>query len=238
MSGVLMDKETGKAIEVNGKQVTAETTFTPKESNGTIDVTFIVDTTKLEGKDIVVFEKLYYGNVEMSKHEDIKDKDQTITVPKIEIKTKVSEKTVDPKSNFTFKDTVSYSGLVPSYEYKMSGVLMDKETGKVIKVNGKQVTAETTFTPKEASGTIDVTFTVDTTSLAGKSIVVFEKLYYGNVEMSKHEDIHDEDQTFSVNVPKIQTKTGDNHLKIIIPLGIIMTFGLVYIGFYIKRKKY
>ena len=238
MSGVLMDKETCKAIEVDGKQVTAETTFTPKESSGTIDVTFTVDTTKLEGKDIVVFEKLYYGNVEMSKHEDIKDKDQTITVPKIEIKTKVSEKTVDPKSNFTFKDTVSYSGLVPNYEYKMSGVLMDKETGKVIKVNGKQVTAETTFTPKEASGTIDVTFTVDTTSLAGKSIVVFEKLYYGSVEMSKHEDINDEAQTFSVTVPKIQTKTGDNHLKVIIPLGIIMTFGLVYIGFYIKRKKY
>ena len=238
MSGILMDKETGKAIEVNGKQVTAETTFTPKESDGTIDVTFTVDTTKLEGKNIVVFEKLYYSNVEMSKHEDINDKDQTITVPKIEIKTKVSEKTVDPKSNFTFKDTVSYSGLVPNYEYKMSGVLMDKETGKVIKVNGKQVTAETTFTPKEASGTIDVTFTVDTTSLAGKSIVVFEKLYYGSVEMSKHEDINDEAQTFSVNVPKIQTKTGDNHLKVIIPLGIIMTFGLVYIGFYIKRKKY
>ena len=233
-----MDKETGKAIEVDGKQVTAETTFTPKESDGTIDVTFTVDTTKLEGKNIVVFEKLYYSNVEMSKHEDINDKDQTITVPKIEIKTKVSEKTVDPKSNFTFKDTVSYSGLVPNYEYKMSGVLMDKETGKVIKVNGKQVTAETTFTPKEASGTIDVTFTVDTTSLAGKSIVVFEKLYYGSVEMSKHEDINDEAQTFSVTVQKIQTKTGDNHLKVIIPLGIIMTFGLVYIGFYIKRKKY
>ena len=45
---------------------------------------------------------------------------------------------------------------------------MDKETGKPVEIDKKAVTAETTFTPKESSGTVDVIFSFDGTSLAGK----------------------------------------------------------------------
>jgi len=245
MKGTLMDKETSKVLEVNGKAVTAEAKFTPKTTDGTVDVTFTVDTTTLEGKDIVVFEKLYYGDVEFAKHEDINDKDQTINVPKIEIKTKVVNKdtnnqTADPKSKTTFIDTVSYKGLVPNYEYTMKGTLMDKETGKALELNGKVVTAEAKFTPKTTDGTVDVTFTVDTSNLNGKHLVVFEKLYYGNVEFAKHEDINDKDQTITMNVPKElpkKTQTGDNNKNIMIPLSLVTILGLGYVGLYIRKRK-
>jgi hypothetical protein len=41
---------------------------------------------------------------------------------------------------------VTYTGLTPGKEYKLTGTLMDKETGKPVQQDGKDVTAETTFT--------------------------------------------------------------------------------------------
>ena len=45
-----MDKETGKAIEQNGKAVTAETSFTATAAQGSVDLTFVYDSSVLEGK--------------------------------------------------------------------------------------------------------------------------------------------------------------------------------------------
>lgn len=56
----------------------------------------------------------------------------------IEIGTKATvegEKEVDPLDKVTLTDTVSYTGLVPGKEYKVTGVLMDKETGEKLLVN-------------------------------------------------------------------------------------------------------
>ncbi len=53
----------------------------------------------------------------------------------IEIGTKATvegEKEVDPLDKVTLTDTVSYTGLVPGKEYKVTGVLMDKKTGEKI----------------------------------------------------------------------------------------------------------
>ena len=57
-----------------------------------------------------------------------------------------------------------------------------------------QVTAEWEFTP-EASGTIELTYTLDASGLAGTSVVVFETLYLGDGEVASHADIEDENQT-------------------------------------------
>ena len=65
----------------------------------------------------------------------------------------------------TITDTVEYSGLTAGQEYTLKGVLMDKETGEPLLVNDQQVTSEATFTPAEASGTIDVLFTFDASAL-------------------------------------------------------------------------
>ena len=208
-TGVLMDKETGEKLLVDGKEITAETVFVPETKNGSVDVTFIFDATGLHGKEIVVFEDLYRENVLLAIHADINDEGQTIKVKNPEIGTTASfegEKEIDPLDKVTLTDTVSYKDLTPGKEYRVTGVLMDKSNGKELLINGEKVTAEATFVATEASGSVDVTFIFDATGLHGKGIVVFEDLYRENVLLATHTDINDEGQTVKIKNPEIGTQ--------------------------------
>ena len=217
-TGVLMDKETGEKLLVDGKEITAETVFVPETKNGSVDVTFIFDATGLHGKEIVVFEDLYRENVLLATHADINDEGQTIKVKNPEIGTTASfegEKEIDPLDKVTLTDTVSYKDLTPGKEYRVTGVLMDKSNGKELLINGEKVTAEATFVATEASGSVDVTFIFDATGLHGKEIVVFEDLYRENMLLATHADINDEGQTIKIKNPEIGTKaTADGKKEI------------------------
>ncbi len=209
VSGVLMDKETGEALLVNEQQITAELEFTPTSSEGTVELTYTFDGSALAGKSVVVFEDLYQGENVVASHADINDEGQTVNFGKPSIGTTATidgEKTAQPAKQITITDTVEYSGLTAGQEYTLKGVLMDKETGEPLLVNDQQVTSEATFTPAEASGTIEVLFTFDATGLEGKTVVVFETLFQGETEIAGHEDIEDEGQTVNfVEEPKIGT---------------------------------
>ena len=79
--GVLMDKSTGKAFLVDGKEVCSEVTFTPETSDGEVTVSFTFDGSVITADtEIVVFETLYRDETEIAVHADIDDKDQTVTV--------------------------------------------------------------------------------------------------------------------------------------------------------------
>lgn len=208
--GTLMDQESGKPIEIDGKPVTAETTFKPKKSSGSAKVTFTFNASSLKGKTIVVFEELYQEDLKLAVHADITDQDQTIYFP--EIGTTAKDKETDMNlsqadKEVTLVDTVAYKNLLPGEEYVMTGTLMDKETGKPVEIDKKEVTAETTFTPKESSGTVDVIFSFDGTSLAGKTVVVFESATYDGKEFATHADLEDKGQT--IYFPEIATTAKD-----------------------------
>ena len=209
VTGVLMDKETGEKLLVDSKKITAETVFVPETKNGSVDVTFIFDATGLHGKEVVVFENLYRENIEVAAHADITDDDQTIKIKTPAIGTTASfegEKEIDPLDKVTLTDTVSYKDLTPGKEYRATGVLMDKLTGKELLINGKKVTSEATFIAEKASGSVDVTFIFDATGLHGKEVVVFEDLYRENVLLATHADINDEGQTAKIKNPEIGTE--------------------------------
>ena len=209
LSGVLMDKETGEPLLIGDgeerAQVTSETTFTPSESNGTIDVLFTFDASALFNKSVVVFEKLYQGETEIASHEDIEDEGQTVSfieTPEIGTTATVDgQHTADPTGEITIVDVVEYTGLTPGQTYTVSGVLMDKGTGNALLVDGTEVTAETEFVAEESSGTVELTYTLDASALAGTTIVVFETLYQDGVEIISHADINDEDQTIEITEP-------------------------------------
>ena len=220
-TGVLMDKETGEKLLVDGKEITAETVFVPETKNGSVDVTFIFDATGLHGKEIVVFEDLYRENVLLATHADINDEGQTVKIKNPEIGTKATadgKKEIDPLDKVTLTDTVSYIGLVPGKEYKVVGVLMDKLTGEKLLVNGQEIIAETTFIAEAKNGSVDVTFVFDATGLHGKEIVVFEDLYRENIKVAAHADITDDDQTIKVKTPEIGTTASFEGEKEIDPL--------------------
>ncbi len=209
LKGVLMDKETGKPLLVNDQQVTSEATFTPAESNGTVDVLFTFDATGLEGTSVVVFETLFQGETGIASHEDIEDEGQSITFteqPRIGTTATVDGKhTTDPTGEITIVDVVKYTGLTPGNTYTISGVLMDKATGEPLLADNAEITAEVEFTPEAADGTVELTYTLDASALAGTTIVVFETLYSDGVEIAAHADINDENQTVEITEPEKPT---------------------------------
>lgn len=201
VTGVLMDKETGEKLLVDGKEITAETVFVPETKNGSVDVTFIFDATGLHGKEIVVFEDLYRENVLLATHADINDEGQTVKIKNPEIGTKA---TADGKKEITadkitITDVVSYKDLTPGKEYKLTGVLMNKATNDKLLIDGKEITAEATFTPKATTGEVEMTFTFDARELTAETeVVVFETLYRNGIEIAVHADIEDEGQTVKI----------------------------------------
>ena len=81
VKGILMDKATGKAFLIDGKELTSEVIFTPEESNGEIIVRFTFDGSKITKQtNFVVFEALYYDGTELVAHADIEDGGQTVTL--------------------------------------------------------------------------------------------------------------------------------------------------------------
>lgn len=201
VTGVLMDKETGEKLLVDGKEITAETVFVPETKNGSVDVTFIFDATGLHGKEIVVFEDLYRENVLLATHADINDEGQTVKIKNPEIGTKATadDKKEITADKITITDVVSYKDLTPGKEYKLTGVLMNKATNDKLLIDGKEITAEATFTPKAPTGEVEITFTFDARELTAETeVVVFEKLYRDGIEIAVHADINDKDQTVRI----------------------------------------
>ncbi len=209
LTGVLMDKATGNPLLIGENQVISEATFTPSEPNGTVDVLFTFDATGLEGKSLVVFETLFQGETTIAEHCDLEDEGQTITfteLPRIGTTATVDGSHIaDPTGEITIVDVVEYTGLTPGKTYTVSGVLMDKATGDPLLVDEAEVTAEVEFTPEEPSGTVKLTYTLDASTLAGTTIVVFETLYSDGVEIAAHADINDEAQTVEITEPEKPT---------------------------------
>ena len=202
VSGVLMDKATGKAfLDADGKEIKAETTFTPTQPTGTVTVEFVFNATGLHGKEVVAFETLYYEGIELATHAEINDEGQTVKIKNPEIGTKA---TADGKKEITadkitITDVVSYKDLTPGKEYKLTGVLMNKATNDKLLIDGKEITAEATFTPKATTGEVEMTFTFDARELTAETeVVVFETLYRDGIEIAVHADIEDEGQTVKI----------------------------------------
>lgn len=208
-TGTLMDAKTGEPVLINDKQVTAKTTFTPETSSGTVDVVFEFDGSSLAGKTTVVFESVTQDKKEIAVHADLEDGDQQIFFPEIATQANCPDTNTQmavPKKELTITDTVSYH-LIPNKEYKLTGTLMDKESGKSLQIDGKEVTSELTFTPEEAEGTVELSFTLDATALAGKTIVAFESVSYQDKEVAFHTQIDDAPQT--IYFPEIKTTAKD-----------------------------
>lgn len=219
------DTSTGKRAEGFKEAQTLD--FTAADSGkGDVTMTIDINTMELEGHKLVVYESLTLGDIKVAEHRDLTDKDQTVTVSdefEASIDTVATDKstggkTVMAASDAVILDKVSYDGLSPDQEYKLTTTVYDKATGK--KADVKEV--ETTFKPKESDGSIEVSIPVDGTKFTeGQSLVVYEKLTTKiadsessdsskkkTVTVAEHSDISDADQT--VTFVKMSTYlTGD-----------------------------
>ncbi len=248
IKGILMDKATGEPLLVNGKEVTAETTFvteTEDESgepvNGRVEMKFTFDASALEGKSVVVFETVYIDGKKVFTHADIEDKDQTVSFPRISTTADIDNgrKRAEEAKNLVIRDQVEYENLTPGEKYTVKGVLMDPKTGSPLLINGKQVTAEAEFIPENKNGSVEVSFAFDGTGLLepdqSMKVVVFETLYAENgEELAKHTEIDDEKQTVEIYKPKKPPKTGDGFNMILI---IVIGAATAFIAATLIRRK-
>lgn len=108
--------------------------------------------------------------------------------------------------NAVITDTVTVKNLKHGSEYRLEGVLMDRQANAfVFDKDGDEVKAETSF-----HGDVDkveMVFTFDASMYRGHDIVVFETLYEktdeGEKEAASHRDLTDRSQT--VSIPKAET---------------------------------
>ncbi len=207
IKGVLMNRETGEPLLINGEKVESSVKVTPKEECEDVDMEFVFDGSGYGGEQIVVFESLYYGETELTSHEDLDDDYQTVEMVHIQTfaaNNETMDKTLPLDQDVTIRDIVDYC-LKPGVEYRITGVLMDKETAAPYLVDGKPVEGEVIITPEERCGQVDMFFQINTTDLGGKEFVVFESLYIEDELIVEHKDFNNEDETVRVEVPAPNT---------------------------------
>lgn len=226
----------------------AQKAFTPNTADGSVDMTFPVNTEGMDGKELVVYELMFANDVIQASHVDITDKGQTVEVVSSSIGTTATDKTdgdhyLLPSTEAVVVDTVAYENLVPGKEYTLKGWLMDKAAGKQLVIDDKPVTSEIKFTPNNTSGTVDIEFKFDASKLTdGAELVAFEELYKDNVLVAEHKDIDDESQTVTIGEPPATpedgdyAKTGENLIGWII-LALALVAGATTLTVYGVRKR-
>lgn len=224
LTAELHDSATGDVLlDASGHPITVEKRFTAQSPTGFEVVEFTIDTIELGGKTITVYEKLYDdGGSLIAEHTDKSDVNQQVTVIEPEIGTTAvdgadGDKNVVTDGKTTVIDTVEYKNVIPGKTYTLKGSLhvkvTDEEgnvTEKALEVDGKPVTAETTFTPEKSDGKVEVTFTFDSTGIPQNTeMVAFESLEKNGVELVAHADIEDGKQTTTAHVTGISTTATD-----------------------------
>ena len=89
-------------------------------------------------------------------------------------------------------DKVEYKGLVAGTSYTLHGYLVSKTTGERMTASGITEVTHTFIATRDA-GTETIEFTIDTTGLSGKEIVVFETLYIDDEPVEPVEPVEPEE---------------------------------------------
>lgn len=213
LEGVVMDKESASPLVSSEEEVTSSVRFVPEGSSGTVCVDFSFDASDVpSGTRLVAFERLSRDGVPLASHEDIEDEMQTVTVFPPGLKTNAhdpadGDAVVSADAETVVVDTVSYDGLRPGCEYELRGILVNKENGRqLLDPFDRPVSAKTSFVPVESTGSVDVTFAFDATSIdAASTFVAFEELYRDGKRIASHIDLEDAGQAFIIEQPAIQT---------------------------------
>ena len=215
LKGWEMVKSENAQLLIDGKPVESDYTFTAKKSEMEVEVSYTFNASALGGKDLVTFEELYdLSNpdepVKVAEHKDIEDEGQTVTIEErmITIHTNAADKATGEKmivagKEVTVIDTVILDGLEKGTAYQLKGWQMVKSENAQLLIDGQPVESGYTFTAKDSSMEVEIAFTFNASSLAGKDLVIFEELYdLSNpdepIKVAEHKDIEDEGQTVTI----------------------------------------
>ena len=161
--------------------MTATGSFRAEAGSATATITFRFDASGLAGKKVVVYETLLTATGQFAaEHRDPKDENQIVSYPKIKTAAGDSETGIgvsEADGSVTIIDTVTYQNLIPDTEYTLKGELYDKTSGALTGIS-----AQKTFRPAAASGSVELSFSFDASEMAGKVLVACETVSLGELE--------------------------------------------------------
>ncbi|MDY2940820.1 MAG: VaFE repeat-containing surface-anchored protein [Varibaculum sp.] len=228
MTGQLVDKTNGQPVAgVETQPVTFTVTDEQaKAGSGSVTVKFKVPASSVKADmSMVVFEEAYAdangdgkadSETPIAEHKDLSDKDQTVTVPKVNTTATDADgdHTLDTTAaKVTINDRVDYWNLLPGMEYTVTGELHFKDD---IIVDGQSYKSgdpipgteqSVKHTPSEPNGSVTLTWGLDGKYVSQSAIVAFETVTYNGNDVAKHHDIDSPDQT--VYTPGIETVAKD-----------------------------
>lgn len=205
------DDEVDGSVERQASVSDNVITFVPDSKKGSLLITAEYDASELAGEDVVLFERVYHNGKEVIIHENLENEPQTIHFPKG--RTMASdpdngERIMKAGGEVTVKDIFEYENIIPDADYALHGqVMLVSEDGQSVEELGSQMVDsdgnpvdEWVFAPAEKDGTEAVYLKFDSTDLAGRSVVIYERMEYINPETGErtviavHEDPTDDNQ--------------------------------------------
>lgn len=138
--------EDADPVIASGRAVEKTVSFTPAERNGSVDVSFTFDASKLEGAKTVIFEslgdpKLPDGDSIIATHSEVDNENQSIYFPALHTTARGEDTGMhitDADDETVIIDTVDYSNVIAGRVYDIHGVLMDQKTGRPVTVDGAE----------------------------------------------------------------------------------------------------
>jgi LPXTG-motif cell wall-anchored protein len=233
----------GEVKDGNGNVITAEKKFTPEKPDGTVDIEFTFDASITAGRKIVVFEDVYYKEVRVATHSDLKDENQTLDTSLL-----LHVKLI--KSDFDNHEYVLKNAEISIYvDEKCTQLAKDINGNDCVGMTNEQGIVEFIICTYDKD---QVFYAKETKAPFGYKICediipIHASAYYGNVNTTTtftETDAHRESAGMAaINLKMfdkiiiIPPKTGDN--LPILPIMILSLLGLLCVGafFATKRKK-
>ncbi|MFM1575764.1 VaFE repeat-containing surface-anchored protein [Helcococcus ovis] len=235
---VVMNKETNRPLlDEKGQKIKSTKKFVATSKEGIIPVVVDIDLNRLRGAEIVAFEELTFNGEIMAIHKEINDKDQTVKITNPEIKTKFTDikgdKTISGNYKIKLVDNVEYKDLIIGNEYEVKMRVAIKGTNPIEFIkdeNGNDLIVIKKFIADKKDGIIQIEVDLDLSTLKGKEIVAFEKIYQNGKLIATHEDINDKDQTIEIQAPEMPlTGSLKQHTNLIIG-GLLLACGLIVLN--------
>lgn len=245
VTGTLMDRETGSPVMAGGSPVTVSKEFVPESADGSVTVVFEFDASQIAGRSVTAFERVSSCGKDVFVHEDLEDEAQSIDFPWIRTSASDladSDRKIASEGTVQIEDKVTCRNLTPGTKYRVSGVLMEKSSGKPAMSGGREITGETVFTAKEENGEVSVIFSFNSSDLRDGEYVVFETLYEISAEtgaektVGTHRDLKDKAQTVRRN-SRGGTATSDMNRTVLWITVFAAASGCVAAVFFRRRKK-
>ena len=177
----------------------ATASFVPTAAEGTVALTFTLDTTKLIGADLGTRLEVSFLREEGHDPLTVATCEASAANPPLRIMQltgQLSNRTdgscsISPTTTADLVDSVHYRGLVPGTAYELVATLhaldaLGNDNGPLTDAHGTPITVRRSFTAPAAEGSEELSFSFDASALSASKLMCVEELYENSLLVATH----------------------------------------------------